>query len=1273
MENKKQMVKTKTKLITTVVSSVLLLGVLLTNCDNANNKKANNSTAFSSYRNIPNVTEEEIAAIEAFREQGKTLIYGMMVTSEAFEDESGQIKGYAPLFGKWLSEFLDIPFETKLYDWTDLVAGLESGQIALTSELSPTPERMKKYFMSDAIASRTLSYFRIADSKPLTEIAKHRPVRLVFLENAATIATVSPHLDYEFEVLQVDNFNAVYKKLKSGEADAFIEENVSIAAFDVFGDVVVKDFFPMFHIPVLLATRNAEFAPIVSIVTKALRNSGITQHFTELYNAGQRQYLKHKLNINFTEEERAYMRDNPVIPVAAEHYNYPISFYNKYEHQWQGVFFDVLQEMEWLTDLSFKLINDNKASWPVLMALLENGDAFMLPELIPTEERRDKGFIWPDVPTMMDKYALLSKSEFPNISLRDVFSVKVALPRGTAYTELFQDWFPEHQNTVFFESASEAFAALEHNEVDVVMSSQRRLLAITNHHEYPGYKANLVFDKMAESYFGFNKDHIILAAIFNKAFSVIDIGSISEQWALKTYDYKGKLAQEQRPWLIGVSFLLLCVLILVVVVFLRERGVGKKNLRAAVARAEAANSAKSTFLASMSHEIRTPMNAILSITEILQQDDDLSPKTENELGKIYSSCHLLLGIINDILDFSKIEAGKLDMMPAEYSVASMISDSVQLNVMRLESKPIEFEVNVDENVPAQLIGDELRIKQILNNLLSNAFKYTERGNVTLSIDFTDSCLNVSVSDTGCGMTQEQLAALFAEYVRFQRKTGRTIEGTGLGLPITQRLINLMSGEIKVESEYGKGTVFVVRLPQQVVDDKVLGKDVVENLKRFRMSLMNTAKRAKITREPMPYGKILVVDDVETNLYVAVGLMKLYRLQIDTAVSGIVAIEKIKSGKVYDIVFMDHMMPEMDGIEATKHLRDLGYTNPIVALTANAVAGQADVFLRNGFDDFIAKPIDTRQLNSVLNKLVRDKHPDEAGRLAKNETHSNDSSNINSNDIHSNDIHSNNINSNIHSNGIHSNNNINSNAINSNAQNTNENVEEKIPTASIPTVIPTVATVASTVADDDAYSIELPKTSTQKSHILDKNIAGLNIPKGLQRYNDDVAMYLKVLRLYTTNIGSMLNSIEVTSKDKISDYEITVHGIKGASFDIFAEQVGQNAKDLEMAAKSGDYNYIELHHSQFLETARGLISELEKTLTIIEAENPKPKKDKPDFEVLSNLLTACKVYDMDGADAAMEEIEEYQYTADDGLANWLRENIDMMNFAQIVQKLSQLNN
>jgi len=405
---------------------------------------------------------------------------------------------------------------------------------------------------------------------------------------------------------------------------------------------------------------------------------------------------------------------------------------------------------------------------------------------------------------------------------------------------------------------------------------------------------------------------------------------------------------------------------------------------------------KSNFLATMSHEIRTPLNAILGMTEIQIQNSEHPPSTSEAFIKINNSGNLLLNIINDILDLSKIEAGKLELVPVKYDVSSLINDIIQLNYIRYESKPIEFKIEIDENIPSVLVGDELRIKQILNNLLSNAFKYTDSGDVTLAVNAE--CVGrgggavivtliFQVKDTGQGMTPEQVSKLFDEYTRFNLEANRTTEGAGLGMTITRNLVDLMYGKINVKSAINEGTAVTVRLPQKtdgIGIRGIIGKEAAENLRRFRLGTSIQLKKNQITHEYMPYGHILIVDDVETNLYVAKGLMAPYGLKIDLATSGFEAIDKVKEGIIYNVIFMDHMMPKMDGIETTKQLRRMGYTYSVVALTANALAGQAEMFLKNGFDDFISKPIDIRQLNVCLNRLIRDKQPAEVVEAAQKE-------------------------------------------------------------------------------------------------------------------------------------------------------------------------------------------------------------------------------------------------------------------------------------------------
>ena len=425
----------------------------------------------------------------------------------------------------------------------------------------------------------------------------------------------------------------------------------------------------------------------------------------------------------------------------------------------------------------------------------------------------------------------------------------------------------------------------------------------------------------------------------------------------------------------GNSFALVAYLVDVTNIQERERELA--HSREQIVAAESASQAKTDFLSSMSHEIRTPMNAILGITEILLHNGTLSAETTEALGKIHNAGDLLLGIINDILDLSKIEAGKLEISPAEYEVASLINDVVILNMMLIGSKNINFQLSVDPDTPAILLGDVLRIKQILNNLLSNAVKYTEKGTVQLSVSSEPSLegevmLVFKVTDTGLGMTPEQTSQLFDRYVRFHEGTNRAIEGVGLGMNITKNLVHMMNGEILVVSEINKGSEFTVRLPQNETGSDVLGDEQVASLQNFRIDGKKQMRMAQVLFESMPDARILVVDDVESNLYVAQGLLAPYGVSVDTVSSGFEAIDKIKEGNEYDIIFMDHMMPKMDGMETTKIIRDLGYKLPIVALTANAVTGQSEIFLSNSFDGFIPKPIDVRLLNAALKKFVQDK-------------------------------------------------------------------------------------------------------------------------------------------------------------------------------------------------------------------------------------------------------------------------------------------------------------
>jgi len=408
----------------------------------------------------------------------------------------------------------------------------------------------------------------------------------------------------------------------------------------------------------------------------------------------------------------------------------------------------------------------------------------------------------------------------------------------------------------------------------------------------------------------------------------------------------------------------------------------EEELRNARNEAESANQAKSMFLANMSHEMRTPLNVVVGLTALYMEEEKLPVEVQTDIKKINTAGATLLGLVNDVLDISKIEAGKLELVPVKYDSASLFNDIITLNMIRIESKPIVFNVEIDENLPKEMFGDELRLKQIFNNLLSNAFKYTREGSVTLKVSCErkgkkDIWMNASVSDTGIGIKPEDIEKLFSDYNQVDTKANRKIEGTGLGLSITKKMLELMDGTVTVESEYGKGSTFRMRAKQGFVNDKPLGKEIVENLRSFTYADNKPSASSKLVREDMSYARVLVVDDVQTNLDVASGMMKKYKLHVDCVTSGQAAIDRIRKGEpLYDAVFMDHMMPEMDGIEATKAIRALdseyAKTVKIISLTANAVTGSEKMFLDSGFQAFLSKPIDMMQLDMILKKWVRDK-------------------------------------------------------------------------------------------------------------------------------------------------------------------------------------------------------------------------------------------------------------------------------------------------------------
>lgn len=381
--------------------------------------------------------------------------------------------------------------------------------------------------------------------------------------------------------------------------------------------------------------------------------------------------------------------------------------------------------------------------------------------------------------------------------------------------------------------------------------------------------------------------------------------------------------------------------------------------------AEAANMAKSSFLANMSHEIRTPINAILGMNEmILREEKD--PAIRGYAGNIQASGNSLLSIVSDVLDISKIESGKLEIIPVDYEVNSLISDCCNMAAGRAKAKELELLVECADNVPMKLCGDETHIRQIIMNLLTNAVKYTEKGTVKLIVSgrFTDGgfVLKVDVSDTGIGIAEENLPQLFTQFQRFDLQRNRNIEGTGLGLSIVKRLCDLMSGTITARSVLGSGSTFTVELPQKVVDSTPCGG--------VNLNYSAGAEHEYHHSFEAPEAKILAVDDLPVNLLVIANLLKETRIKIDTAGSGRECLDKCSQQK-YDLILMDHMMPEMDGVLTFEKLHgdksSPNFETPVIMLTANALAGMREQYMDVGFADYVSKPVRGAKLEEAIRR------------------------------------------------------------------------------------------------------------------------------------------------------------------------------------------------------------------------------------------------------------------------------------------------------------------